>query len=71
MTAEREGVQASQGARNHTIFVITLPENARERGHVAARQTKTLRLVVFLTSEGVVNLPPSGFLESLLLRRWQ
>ena len=61
MTAEREGVQASQGARNHTIFVITLPENARERGHVAARQTKTLRLVDFLTSKGIVNLPQSVF----------
>ena len=71
MTAEREGVQASQGARNHTIFVITLPENARERGHVAARQTKTLRLVDFLTSKGIVKLPPSVFFDSLLLRRSQ
>ena len=28
-------------------------------------------LVDFSTSEGMVNLPPSDFLESLLLRRWQ
>ena len=28
-------------------------------------------LVEFSTSEGIVNLPPSDFLESMLLRRWQ
>ena len=28
MTAEREGAKASQGARNHKIFVVALPENA-------------------------------------------
>ena len=65
------GAKASQGAKNHKFFAITLPENARERDHVATRATKVLPLVVFSTSEGIVNLPPSGFLESLLLRSWQ
>ena len=63
--------KASQGAENHKIFAITLPENARERAHVATRPTKALRLVVFFTSEGIVNLPQSVFLGSMLLRRWQ
>jgi hypothetical protein len=71
MTAEREGAKASQGAKNHKIFAITLPENARERVHVAIMPTKVLRLVDFLSSEGVVNLPASVFLGSMLLRRWQ
>ena len=65
------GAKASQGAKNHKFFAITLPENARERGHVATRPTKALSLVVFLSSEGVVNLPQSVFLELMLLRRWQ
>ena len=34
--------KASQGARNHKVFVILLPENARERDQVATRPTKTL-----------------------------
>jgi hypothetical protein len=71
MTAEREGAKASQGAKNHKIFAITLPENARERAHVATRPTKAHRLVVFFTSEGIVNLPQSVFLGLMLLRRWQ
>ena len=28
MTAEREGAKASQGAKNHKIFVVALPGNA-------------------------------------------
>ena len=71
MTAEREGAKASQGALNHKFFVVAMPENARERAQVAIRPTKALRLVDFFTSEGVVNLPQSVFLGSMLLRRWQ
>ena len=47
MTAERVGGKADQGAKNHKIFAIVLPENARERAHVAIRPTKALRLVDF------------------------
>jgi hypothetical protein len=65
------GAKAPPGARNHSLFVISLPENTRERDHVATRPTKTHRLVDSLTSEGIVNLPASIFLESLRLRRWQ
>ncbi len=64
------GVSISSG-KNHTIFAITLPENARERAHVATRATKVLPLVDFSTSEGVVNLPQSVFLGTMLFRRWQ
>jgi len=51
--------------------MISLPENARERDHAAIRPTKALRLVVFLTSEGIINLPASVFLGSMRLGRWQ
>ena len=67
MTVEREGKSISRGKKSHDFRDYA----AEKRGHVAARQTKTLRLVDFLTSEGVVNLPASVFLESTLLRRWQ
>ena len=51
------------------------------RGRAAGKRTRTRSsgnkanenpcLVDFSTSEVVVNLPPSDFLESMLLRRWQ
>ena len=41
------GMKSPQGARNHSLFVIALPENARERDHVATRPTKAFRLVDF------------------------
>ena len=51
------------------------------RGRAAGKRTRTRSsgnkanenpcLVDFSTSEGVVNLPPSDFLGSMLLRRWQ
>ena len=49
MTAERERLKASQGARNYKFFVVALPENARKRDHVATMPTKALRLVDLLT----------------------
>jgi hypothetical protein len=51
--------------------VISLPENVRERDQVATRPAKALRLVDLLSSEGIVNLPTSVFLESMRLRSWQ
>jgi hypothetical protein len=51
--------------------MISLPENLRERDQVATKPTKTLCLVHFLTSKGIVNLPASVFLESMRLRSWQ
>jgi hypothetical protein len=48
LTAEREGVKAFQAAKNQTFFVISLPENARERDQAATRSTTDLRLVDFL-----------------------
>jgi hypothetical protein len=71
MTTDREGAKASQGAKDHTFFVVSLPENARERDQVATRPTKTLRLFDFVASEGVIGLPPSVFLKPMLFRRWQ
>ena len=65
------GAKAPPGARNHSLFMISRPENTRKRDHVATRRTKTHRLVDSLTSEGIVNSPASVFLESLRLRRWQ
>ena len=51
------------------------------RGHAAGKRMRTRSsrskanvnpcLVDFLTSEGIVNLPQSDFLGSMLLRRWQ
>ena len=51
------------------------------RGRAAGKRMRTRssgkkanekpHLVEFSTSEGIVNLPPSDFLESMLLRRWQ
>ena len=59
MTVEWEGAQASQGARNHKFLMVALPENARERAHVAIRPTEALRLVVFLPArESLICLSP-------------
>ena len=51
------------------------------RGRAAGKRMKTRSrrdkanekpyLVDFSTSEGIVNLPPTVFLGSMLLRRWQ
>jgi hypothetical protein len=71
MTVAREGTKAAQGARNRKFFVVALPENAWKRDRIAIMPTKALSLVDFLSSEGVINLPQSVFLGSMLLRRWQ
>lgn len=65
------GAKGSQESRNHAFFVISLPENVRERDQVATRPAKALRLVDLLSSEGIVNLPTSVFLDSMRLRSWQ
>ena len=67
MAAKRMGGKSiSRAKKSHDFREVTAAKRKKRDG-VATRPTKSLRLVDFLTSEGIVNLPPSGFLESLRL----
>ena len=71
MTERRKGGQSLHRERNHTLFVISLPKIARECVGKSATMTKTRRRVDFCTSEGLLNLPASVFLELMRLRSCQ
>jgi hypothetical protein len=72
---------ANDGGAGGCKSISTGKEPQDFRGRAAGKRMRTRssgnkanenpRLVDFSTSEGVVNLPRSDFLESLLLRRWQ
>ena len=64
------GKSISRAKKSHDFRDLTAAKRKRTRWsrHEA---NENLWLVDFLTSEGMVNFPPSDFLESLLLRRWQ
>ena len=73
--------KANDGGAGGGKSISTGKESQDFRGRAAGKRKRTRssgnkakenpRLVDFSTSEGIVNLPHSVFLESLLLRRWQ
>jgi hypothetical protein len=71
LTAEREGVKASQKARNHMFFLILAAGKLKRTRSSHHDADENACLVDFFISERIFQLPPSIFLESMLLRRWQ
>jgi hypothetical protein len=72
---------ANDGGAGGCKSISTGKESQDFRGRAAGKRMRTRSsgnkanenpcLVDFSTSEGIVNLPPSDFLESMLFRRWQ
>jgi hypothetical protein len=70
MTTEREGQKHLKG---HGITSFSWSRCRETHENVIKRKKANEKpyLVDFSTCEGIVNLPPSDFLGSMLLRRWQ